>query len=411
MEHIVFWLFGLLSILGLTGYFLQLVAVRSKLVRKQKMAKSLQEAELLILSPITVIKPLKGLDDNLFDNLSSFCTQDYPAYEVIFALQDANDAAYKVVQKVKSRHPECDITVLVEHCATGLNPKVNNLMPACKKAKYEQVLISDSNVMVGKDYLKETARHMRDPRVGLVTNIIRGIRARSLGSLFENLHLNSFIIGSVCFLDRYLNMPCVIGKSMLMRKKDLETIGGFDAVKDVLAEDYVIGKLIHEQGKKVVLSEYAVNNINEFWSLGKFMNRHTRWGKLRWQIGGIKYFSELIGNAVFMAYIPLFLTGFSASASALAFGVSWVKILGDMYLGRKTSSGMNPLAYLLAPLKDLIIGCIWFIPLLSNTVVWRGNRYLIGKDSMLSPCPENGILSWRYRIADVIKTRIAWSMK
>jgi ceramide glucosyltransferase len=134
-------------------------------------------------------------------------------------LQDANDPAYKVAQKVKDRNPECDITVLVEHCSAGLNPKVNNLMPACERAKYEQILISDSNVMVGKDYLKETARHMRDPHVGLVTNIIRGIRARSLGSLFENLHLNSFIIGSVCFLDQYLHMPCVIGKSMLMRKR------------------------------------------------------------------------------------------------------------------------------------------------------------------------------------------------
>jgi len=411
MDHIIFWLFALLSALGLAGYFFQLVAVRSKLAQNQKTARSLQDAEFLVLPPVSVIKPLKGLDDNLFDNLSSFCTQEYPAYEVIFALQDANDAAYKVVQKVKSRHPGCDITVLVEHCAAGLNPKVNNLIPACGKAKYDQILISDSNVMVGKDYLKETARHMRDPRVGLVTNIIRGIRGRSLGSLLENLHLNSFIIGSVCFLEQYLHMPCVIGKSMLMRKRDLEAIGGFNAVKDVLAEDYVIGKLIHEQGKKVVLSGYTVNNINEFWSLGKFMNRHTRWGKLRWQIGGMKYFSELVGNTVFMASMPLILTGFSVFTAALAFGVSGVKILGDMYLGRKTASGMNNLAYLLAPLKDLIIGCIWFVPILSNTVVWRGNRYLIGKNSMLSPCPENGIWSWRYRITDVIKTRIAWSMR
>jgi ceramide glucosyltransferase len=192
-------------------------------------------------------------------------------------------------------------------------------MPACGKAKYEQILISDSNVMVGKDYLKETARHMRDPRVGLVTNIIRGVRARSFGSLLENLHLNSFIIGSVCFLDHYLHMPCVIGKSMLMRKRDLEAIGGFNAVKDVLAEDYVIGKLIHEQGKKVVLSDYTINNINEFWSLRKFMNRHTRWGKLRWQIGGMKSFSELIGTLFMASYL---FSPVSRHLRCPAFGVS-----------------------------------------------------------------------------------------
>ncbi len=301
--------------------------------------------------------------------------------------------------------------VLVERCSAGLNPKVNNLIPACQKAKYDHILISDSNVMAGEDYLKETAKHMRDPRVGLVTNMIRGLRARSFGSLLENLHLNSFILGSVCFLDHYLHMPCVIGKSMLLRKTDLESIGGFNAVKDVLAEDFVIGKLIHEQGRKVVLSDYAVNNINEFWSLGKFLNRHTRWGKLRWQIGGIKYLSELIANSVFISCIPLLLIGFSRPTVALPLAVSVIKILGDLYLGKKTSADMRSRAYLLTPLKDLIIGCIWFVPLLSSTVVWRGNRYLIGKDSMLSPCPESGFWSWRYRITDVIRTKIAWSIR
>jgi ceramide glucosyltransferase len=389
------------------GYFFQLAAVRSILSQRQKKVNSLPNPDPTYSPPISVIKPLKGLDDNLFDNLASFCTQKYKRYEIIFSLEDINDPAYKIVRKVKARYPDCDITVLVEHCAAGLNPKVNNLIPACAGAKYEHILISDSNVMVGPDYLKETVKHMKDPHVGLVTNIIRGVRARSVGSVLENLHLNSFIIGSVCFLDRYLRMPCVIGKSMLIKKEDLNAIGGFNAVKDVLAEDYMIGKLIHDQGKRVVLSDYAINNINEYWSLDKFMNRHTRWGKLRWKIGDMKYVSELIGNAVFMSCMPLLLVGFSAVTVTFALSVSVIKISGDMYLGRKTSAGMNPLAYFLAPIKDLIIGCIWFVPILSDTVVWRGNRYIIGKDSVLSRYPDDSFWSWRYRIMDAIKTRIA----
>jgi ceramide glucosyltransferase len=359
------------------------------------------------LSPISILKPLKGLDDNLFDNLASFCTQDYPEYEIIFSLQDHNDSAYKVARKIKDKYPEKNISIIVERCDIGLNPKVNNLIPAYKASRYDYVLISDSNILVDKNYLKEIVKHMKDPDVGLVSNVIKGTGGSTIGSIFENLHLNSFVIGSVCFLDKFLKMPCVVGKSMLMRKSDLEAMGGFKAVKDVLAEDYVIGEKIHKMGKKVVLSNYAINNVNEYWGIRRFLNRHTRWGKLRWKLGGIKYISELIGNPVFMSIIAMLSWEISKTTVSFALLVALIKTLGDLHIGKITDSDSNPLIYLLSPVKDIIIGLIWFVPILSNTVVWRGNRYIIGKDSMLSPYPETGIWSWRYKLIDAIKARIA----
>jgi len=352
------------------------------------------------------LKPLKGLDDNLFDNLESFCLQDYPRYEIIFSLRDHNDPAYKVARKIKEKYPQKDISLIVERCSAGLNPKVNNLIPAYQVAKYEFILISDSNVMVGQDYLREVVKHFGDPDVGLVTNLIRGVGGRTLGSVFENLHLNTFIVGSICFLDRFLRMPCVVGKSMLMRKEDLLAIGGFRSVKDVLAEDYVIGKKMHKKGKKVLVSNYFINNVNQYWGLKKFLNRHTRWGKLRWKIGGVRYISELISNAVFMSCFPLFLYEPSKLTGLFALLVSCVKVTGDFYIGKKIEAGMNPFLYLLSPIKDLIVGIIWFIPIISNTVVWRGNRYVIGKDSKLSPCTEPGLWAWRYRVLNAIKARL-----
>ena len=412
----MFYIFAGITILGLIAYGLQIWAVRSTLrtgkdrgIGKEKNNYSSLSSPLpfpLPLPAVSILKPLKGLDDNLFDNLASFCTQDYPEYEIIFSLQDHNDPAYKVARKIKDKYPNRDISIVVERCDEGLNPKVNNLMSAYKVSQYEHILISDSNVMVNKDYLKEIVKHMKED-VGLVSNVIKGIGGSTIGSIFENLHLNSFIIGSVCFLDRFLKMPCVIGKSMLMRKKDLETIGGFKAVKDVLAEDYVIGEKIHKMGKKVVLSNYAINNVNEYWGIRRFLNRHTRWGKLRWRLGGIKYISELIGNPVFMSFIPMMLWEISRTTVSFALFAALVKILGDLYLGKITDSDSNPMVYLLSPVKDLIIGLIWFVPILSNTVVWRGNRYIIGRDSMLSPCPETGMWAWRYKIVDAIKAKIA----
>jgi ceramide glucosyltransferase len=308
---------------------------------------------------------------------------------------------------IKDKYPDRDITVHIERCSAGLNPKVNNLIPAYRIAKHQYILISDSNVMARKNYLADIISDMRDPGVGLVSNLIRGMGGESVGAVLENLHLNSFVLGSVSFLDRVLKIPCVVGKSMLMRKSDLEAIGGFAGVKDVLAEDYLIGKRMHESGRRVVLSSHMIDNINEYWGIRKFLNRHTRWGKLRWQIGGIKYISELIVNPVFMSFLALAFLGPSLRTVALSAGVSFCKSAGDFFIGRKIGTNMAISSYVLGPLKDVLIGFIWFVPLLSNTVVWRGNRYIIGKDSMLSPCPETGLLSFRYRVVDNIRARFA----
>ncbi len=238
----IFYFFAGLSMIGLVAYGFQIWAIRSAMKANGK-GPDTDKASLPSAQPgVSVLKPLKGLDDNLFDNIESICLQEYPAYEIIFSLQDYNDPAYKVARKVKEKYPEKDISIIIEQCNAGLNPKVNNLIPAYTAAKYEHILISDSNVMPEKGYITEIMKHMADPQVGLVSNLIKGVGGRSVGSILENIHLNSFIMGSVCFLDSFLKMPCVVGKSMLMRKKDLEEIGGFRAVKDVLAEDYIIGK-------------------------------------------------------------------------------------------------------------------------------------------------------------------------
>ncbi|HMK59552.1 MAG TPA: ceramide glucosyltransferase [Dissulfurispiraceae bacterium] len=404
--EILFPIFAALSIIGLLAYALQVWAVRCRAAHTPLLAGEEKSSPRLFPS-VSILKPLKGLDDNLFDNLESFCRLDYPEYEIICSLQNENDPACKVARHIKEKYPEKDITVHIERCVSGLNPKVNNLIPAYRISKYSHILISDSNVMVRSDYLKSIMPEMQDPSVGLVSNLIRGMGGSSIGAAMENLHLNSFVMGSVSFLDKFLKMPCVVGKSMLMKKEDLEAIGGLAGVNDVLAEDYLIGKKIYERGKRVVLSGHLVDNVNEYWGFRKFLNRHTRWGKLRWQIGGFKYISELICNPVFMAVMPMLLIGISLKTAAFAAGVSLCKLTGDFLIGRKIGTDMTLSSYMLSPLKDIVIGIIWFVPLLSKTVIWRGNRYLIGKDSILSPCPDTGLMSYKYRIFDTIKERLA----
>lgn len=366
-----------LVLLSLGLYFMQVLALRRKL------NEVAVETE---LPPISIIKPLKGLDDNLYDNLESFCRQDYPEYEIILSLEDYNDPAYRVAKKIEDKYPEL-VRIIIDNSQNALNPKVKNMITAYESSKYEYFLISDSNVYVDRDYLRKTVVSMT-PDTGLVTNLIMGVSGKSLGARLENLQLNSFIILSVCFLDKFLRMPCSIGKSMLMRKRDFEKIGGFSAVKNLLAEDYMIGKLIHERGMKVKLSSYIIKNVNEYWSLKRFLNRHTRWAKIRWKIGGIKYFTEPLSNPVFLSSILPIVDNFSRFSLLALLGIVLTKAAIDIYVSRLIKSKIGFSSFLI-PVKDLITGLIWFVPLISSRINWRGNLYTIGKDTVIEPCEAN----------------------
>jgi len=399
----IFWIISALTILGLIGFGLQILAVRSFAGAASKNTAEQDSTE--VCPPISILKPLHGLDDHLFGNLESFCLQDYPAYEILCSFQDDNDPAYRVVQKIKDKFPNREISLIVEECDDGWNPKVNNMLPAYRQARHPYILISDSNVMVEQDYLRKIIQPMQDPKTGLVTNLIRGVGAKTIGSLFENLHLNSFVLGNVCFLKKFLNIPCVVGKSMLMRRRDLEAIGGLRAFKDVLAEDHFIGEKIREKGQKVILSSFMINNVNEYWGLKRFLNRHMRWGKMRWKILGYQYIFELIGNPVLLSLSPLLFEGPSKRALILIASVSLMKGIGDFYVGEKIDAKLHPLAYLLSPLKDFLVGLIWFLSIANNTVIWRRKRYLIGKNTVLSPYSQRGIWTWRYRLWDWVPVR------
>jgi ceramide glucosyltransferase len=338
--------------------------------------------------PISILKPLKGLDDDLADNLTSFCKQAYPDYEIIFALEEKNDPAIKLAREIKKRYPHKKISIVVKQKDYALNPKVDNLITAYEASQFPYVLISDSDVRVADDYLREIIKPMEDPNVGLVSNLIRGIGSRTFGSLLENLHLNSFVIGHVAVLTTFFKMAVVVGKSMLIKKKAFEEIGGFEAVRNVLAEDTVIGELMHEQGTRIVTSGHVVNAVNHYRTFKQFIKRHVRWGKLRRKLAGIGYVSELISNAVFLSCLALVVLGPTTRTISLAAVALVVKIGGDYLLGKRIRSAHRFLHYLLSPIKDIIIGFLWFVPFFSRTVMWRRHRYKISKGTLLVPVPD-----------------------
>ena len=340
------------------------------------------------LPPVSILKPLKGVDDRLLDNLSGFCRLDYPKYEILFCVQGASDPALRVARKVKEAHPCAEISIVVADCRDGLNPKVNNMVPGYAAAKYPFVLISGSNVAPDPGYLREAAAHFRDPDVGLVSHVVRGVGAKTLGARLESQHLNTFILPSVCLLDAVFAMPCVIGKSMLMRRADFDALGGFSRVKDCLAEDYILGERFRAAGKKVVVSSRPVDAVHVYRTVRQFLSRHARWNRMRLSIAGPGYFAELFTNPVGLSVPMMAAAGGSGDSLLLAGFVAAAKVAMDTATLRMLGEPGAARWAFLGPARDLAAFGLWFSAFFSRNVEWRGQTLRICKGSRLVPVGE-----------------------
>jgi ceramide glucosyltransferase len=336
------------------------------------------------LPPVSVLKPLKGIDDQLEKNLKSFFTLDYPKYELLFGVNNFDDPAIKVVRKLQQRYPRVSSQLIIDTRRVGLNPKVNNLENLYGKTRYNLLLISDSNIRVGKQYLQQMVSEYLKPGVGLVTSIFRGSFAQSIGSILENLHLNTYIAPNVMTIKKLFKKPITIGKSMLFNRDVIDRIKGFSIFGEFLAEDHLLGIHINKAGFKIGQSNYIIDNVNIQWSLNKFLNRHIRWAKMRRTLNIGHYLTEPLSNPILISLIYLFVQ-MNTQATSIFLGVILLKTFFDILNARLMKSDLKWYHGILIPVKDLLIGFIWFIPFVNRTIKWRGNSFRIQKGTKLLP--------------------------
>ncbi len=324
------------------------------------------------LLPVSILKPLKGADPGLEQNLRSFFDIDYPEYEILFSVADSNDPAVAIVRKLIAEIPNANAHLIVGDIELGPNPKVNNLAFTYGRAKHDWILISDSNIRVRPNYLKRMVAHV-DSGVGLVTAVVAGRNARGLGAHLEAMILNTFYARGMN-LAAGAGKPAALGKSMLFRRSDAKRFGGLGALARFLAEDYMAGELMRKLGLQVILMSDLIEQHIGKQTFEAFWQRHLRWGRIRKAQVPLAFYAEVLTVLpISLLFATLSLPPlFGISLAAAAFIHLGISSFCDFLILRHTSVALEPRLPVIWFLRELIALPLWLHIASGNTVMWRG---------------------------------------
>jgi ceramide glucosyltransferase len=327
---------------------------------------------------VSILKPVCGVDDDLERNLESFAALRGVDYEVIVSIADPGDAARPIAERVARRHG-WTLVVGGDPAREHGNRKVARLIAAMPHARGDVLFISDSNVRVEPDDVARTVAAFDDPRTGCVSNLFTGAGARSLGASIESLHLLSFVApGAV--IAAAAGVPCVVGKSMAIRRDVLAAIGGFEAFAGVLAEDQAIGLAVRAAGCDVVLSPVVVRNVTIARTLRRALDRQVRWNKIRFAFSKATYGAELL---LFPLPCALLAALVHPAAWALPLAALALRLLQVALLARATAAPLRLRELALVPLFDLLHFGAQFAPYADDRVTWRGYPMRLGPNTVL----------------------------
>jgi ceramide glucosyltransferase len=380
-----------LSFVGLSGMLLSLlsfVAAASALRRLRLDDGGRGDLRPGFAPPVSIVKPLSGLDDDLARNLESFFHLDYPEYEMVFSFASETDPAFSVARRVSDANPEIRAIFVVDGREAGLNAKINRLAAGVRRARHAYFLLSDGNVRVRPDFLKRAISFFADPRVGLVSHLFAAAGPVTLGSRLEALHLNGFLQAATAFLVRDLHRTCVVGKSILMSRDALTAIGGFAPLRDHLAEDFLLGEMTRDAGYDVRLSSDEIDTAEVCKTVQAVWARHRRWAILRVRLGGIAYASESLASpALWFAVAAA--GAWSGSHAALVLGTAlslWVcRAASEASLARDAGRPLGVRDLLLIPLRDVGVAALFWAGLFGRRTRWRGRQLWVGSRTLLRP--------------------------
>ncbi|MFB2773054.1 bacteriohopanetetrol glucosamine biosynthesis glycosyltransferase HpnI [Pelatocladus sp. BLCC-F211] len=333
--------------------------------------------------PITILKPICGLDADAYENWASFCRQQYPAYQIIFSVRDNQDPAIPLVKQIINDFPQVDIQLIISDRTIGTNLKISNLANAIQFAKYEFLLIADSDIKVTNDYLQRIIQPYQDPEVGVVTCLYRS-SAQSWVTTLEAIGTATDFHAGVLVSNKLEGIKFAFGSTIVIRKQVLEKIGGLEAIVDYLADDFQLGYLPAQAGYKVVLSDYVVEHVLTTTTLADSINRQIRWARCTRVSRPWGYLGLIFTYGTITSLLLLITTGESIVGWTALF-ITWImRLTMGWVVGVKILNDSAAKKYLwLIPLWDLIDFAIWCYCFVGNTIEWRGQQLKITKQGKL----------------------------
>lgn len=326
--------------------------------------------------PVTILKPIRGSDPAQDACFRSFCTLDYPRYQLLFGALDPDDPGLETVRRLQAEFPDRDISLVTGGAVFGFNRKVCNLEQMRQAAKYDLLVLCDSDMFVQPKYLQRVAAPFADPTVGLVTCPYRGFRAENLTARLEALGIGADFLPSVLLTRRLFGMDFAFGSTIALRTTVLDALGGFPALANELADDFLLGNRTKAAGSLVVLSDYVVDD-----SLGRERWRDSWARRLRWaktaramRPGG--WNGAFITQGTALSLLFLLATGFRA-AGWLGMAITFtVRAVTATLLARNYTRDPNlPRLLPLLPLSDLVSFALWVGSFFGRHIVWRGERF------------------------------------
>jgi ceramide glucosyltransferase len=347
--------------------------------------------------PVTLLKPVYGLEKQLRANLRSACTQDYPIYQVVFSVQRKDDPAIGLLLELQSEFGAQRVTVAIEDVLVGLNGKINNLTGALPHARHDVLVISDSDVWLAPDYLRRIVAPLSDPSVGAVSSFFRAVRAERWFERFELLTINADHMALAMLGQRFRGDLC-FGASCALTRGTLDSIGGFGVLGDYLVEDTELGRRILRSGKQLAVIPYVVDTMVDQASFAGCWQKQTYWDQNTRAAVPAVFAASLFVRVIPLALLYAALAP-TLSQAWLALGAAFVCRLGAAAaaLGCALQDREGLTSLWLVPLKDCL-SLFWFARAwLSRTLIWRGVEMGLTPDGRLCPLPITAALAEKAR--------------
>jgi ceramide glucosyltransferase len=333
--------------------------------------------------PVSILKPLSGRDEGLEENLRSFFQQDYPAFELLFSVRSADDAAVPVVEGLLREYPDVPARLLVAGEPLYPNAKIHALECMLAQARYDLLVMADSDTRVGPDLLAVINAEFADPKLGWATCPYRAVAGSDVWSQLEAIGMNTEFLAGILVARLLEGMKFGVGPCMAARREAVERIGGFARFKNHLAEDFEMGRCAAEAGYGVILSSYVIEHRIGTQRMGANFAHRLRWVRSTRRSRPAGYVGQLFTYPVPWALLLCAaLPGWwptAAAAVLLRAATIWSvagEVLRDSTILRR---------WWLIPVEEILTFGFWIAGFFGNSVTWRGRRYLLRKDGTFVP--------------------------